>query len=280
MHIQGIAAEQRPSSAPVAGAGADVILPFTNANPNLSSSSLPTLALSARPSSQKSWFGSLTRPKGSKSSSPSKMNVVQSFQEPQLHEDTISSSILNATESIDSPAPPAAITRGNGVDATLEQPFYTPSTSPRSVAPLAQPISDPRSPSLHAPTLLSSHSQANAAPTSSPTSLLPPVSITPAESTPVSPPVVQDSLPSSIDEESPVVDQSAVVPPHQISASTNSAAKIGNLNAPSSRFALSIPFLGRAKVPLDSVLKTEEKGREMVGLPGTQSAEVNAGGFF
>lgn len=205
------------------------------------------------------------------------MNVVQSFQEPHLHEDTISPSILNATESTDSSAPPpAAIAHGNGVSATLE-PSYTPSTSPRSVAPLTQPIFDTRTPSLHAPPLLSSQTQA---PTSSPTPLLPPVSITPAESRLVSPPVVQDSLPSPTDEESPVVDQSAPVPPHHISTSTNNGAKIANLNAPSSRFALSIPFLGRAKVPLDSVLKTEEKDREMVGLPGTQSAEVNTGGFF
>lgn len=278
VHTQDMGAEPRPASAPATGTADGVILPFTSASTNISSTSLPSLTILARPSSKKPWFRSLTRPKGSKSPSPSKMNVVQSFQESQLHDGTTPPNVLNATEDNDSCAPPVTMaTRGNGVGMILEQPTLPPSSSSRSVAPLKQPVSDSHTPSLHAPTLPTSYSQADAAPPrSSHTSSLPPVSITLPDSRSKSFPVTQHSLPSSIDEEVPVVDLSAVLPPLQITALNDSEVKLGTLTVPSSRFTLSIPFLGRAKVPLESVLKTEEKDHETGGLPGTQSAEATS----
>lgn len=91
------------------------------------------------------------------------------------------------------------------------------------------------------------------------------------------------SLPSSIDDEIPYRPESApiVIPPPELVSTQTTDVKLATLNPTASRFALSMPLLGRPKVPIQKVTP-EMNGKEippepakMQSQPAPRSGECN-----
>lgn len=206
------------------------------------------------------------------------MNVVQTFQDPQPIQDVASPSVTDLTKDGSSAISPPGHVASTVGTVGPNGPSSTPTSSPPPS--VASPNPSQSDPSIQQVDFPQPPSRSSSSPPALPAS--PPQA---AESGPTSPPVTitktQQSLPSSIDEEVPVVDLSSQLPPTaSIAVSSSSEAKLSALNASSSRFTLSIPFLGRAKTPLGSILGTEEKDHKTEGLRSTPSPEVKDTGEF
>ncbi|KDQ49460.1 hypothetical protein JAAARDRAFT_42879 [Jaapia argillacea MUCL 33604] len=300
--------ERAPPPLPHYPVSAPGVVPFPA--PSASSDSKPQ----AGPSS---WFSSLGRAKGHRS-----LKVTESLVD--LRSEDVASTIAIGTDQVDSTStqPTIHIEAASPINnRTLDQaeeqtpaivPLEIPSGNPPGTDPIpivsdtqpSQPkpvpaqrprrswFASPSSPPSKLPRPPSGSARADS-PSTSPPQLRSPTSPIPSEGSITPRPRLQQtpSIPSSIDEEVPPATTPTLPAPapgivQQTDEGPGPRPRISSLNPAASRFTLSIPLLGRPKVPLEKAVAAaqaedvREVGRppEPLQTPLDQAIEAAQGG--